>query len=302
MFRLDFPALEYRHVVFPDADAGDGAPINFTPMLPCVIRPVPAGGGLTPEEVRSHEWLFGKIGLGLGHYRPETLKRRLIACKRALRVTSVLEVCDIVERHPLLLQRAINTLLIGVSSFFRDSAVFDGIRDQVLPALLQGSNAPRIWSAGCSDGSELYSIAMLLAEKDALRNCHLLGTDCRVDAIERARAGCFASEGIAGVPEELKSRYFSYDRCTWRARSDLRAALHWRFANVLGPGEEGLWDMILCRNLAIYLQSQTAGQLWARLERCLRPGGFLVLGKAERPTGRPSLRAIAPCIFQREES
>ena len=112
-----------------------------------------------------------------------------------------------------------NALVIGVSSFFRDPTVFVCIRDEVLPDLLRESPAPRIWSVGCSEGAELYSMAMLLAERGALENSDLLGTDCRADAIHRAAMGSFMPDSILAVPEAMRSRYFVSDGRVWRARS-----------------------------------------------------------------------------------
>jgi chemotaxis methyl-accepting protein methylase len=299
---LGSSVIDYRHVVFPDADAGYGVPVNFSPTQPIQVQIPPINRSLSPDESECVQWLFGKVGLRLEDYRPETVKRRLPACTRALRVGSMREVRSVVTRHPDLLQTAISALVIGVSSFFRDPAVFACIRDEILPQMLGESPAPRIWSAGCSEGAELYSIAMLLAERGALQNSDLLGTDCRSDAIHRAKAGSFAPDGILAIPEETRSRYFACDGRAWRANSSLRTAIQWRCASVLEAKEPGGWDLILCRNMAIYMQPRAASRLWAQLQQCLRPGGVLVLGKAERPHGAPELKPIAPCIYRRDRS
>jgi chemotaxis methyl-accepting protein methylase len=219
-----------------------------------------------------------------------------------VRVGTIREVCAAAGRHPEILKAAISALVIGVSSFFRDAPVFETLEHSILPQLLATASSPRIWSAGCSEGPELYSVAMLLAEQGALQRCELLGTDCRSDAITRARAGTYTAEGIKGVSETLLTRYFLPDGRVWRASPLLRTAIQWRSGNVLDTPEPGLWDLIFCRNMAIYLHAPAAGRLWAQLEQSLRPGGVLVLGKAERPYGATTLRPIAPCIFRRDRS
>jgi chemotaxis methyl-accepting protein methylase len=219
-----------------------------------------------------------------------------------MRVKTIQDVCDAIRRRPESLKIAISALLIGVSSFFRDGSVFAAIDQTVIPQLLTDTLKPRIWSVGCSDGAELYSIAMLLADRGALQRCELLGTDCRSDAIGRAREGAYSQEGIKDIPRQALGRYLQFDGRAWTVDQGIRNAVTWQTQNVLDMENAGKWDLILCRNMAIYLHSPTAGRLWAMLERSLRPGGRLVLGKAERPHGAKSLRPIAPCIYQRDWS
>jgi chemotaxis methyl-accepting protein methylase len=86
----------------------------------------------------------------------------------------------------------------------------------------------------------------------------------------------------------------------FEVRESLRSAVQWRTSDVTQVHEPGAWDLILCRNMAMYLRSCAAAQLWRAMEASLRPGGFLVLGKAERPAGAKRLSAIAPCIYRRD--
>jgi chemotaxis methyl-accepting protein methylase len=266
-----------------------------------LTRPVaPLWPNLSDEEESALRWLFEQADLHLDHYRGETLKRRIPACLRALRVESVSKVRHVVQRNPTLLKLALSALIIGITSFFRDPAVFAALSDRVLPELLSRGCGPHVWSAGCSDGSELYSVALLMAEKKALHRCCLLGTDCRADAVARAREGRYEPSAINGVPAELLWRYFRCDGGGWRLQGWLRTCIQWRTVDVLSVREPGDWDMILCRNLAIYLHPPAAARLWAHLEENLRPGGYLVLGKAERPTGAKRLQPVGPCLYRRE--
>jgi chemotaxis protein methyltransferase CheR len=301
MGRLSLRPVAYRHVVFPDW-AGSGPVVNFAPQHADVItRPVtPFRPNLSDEEASVLRWLFEQAELQLDHYRGETLKRRIPAFLRALRAESVSQVRHLVQRNPPLLKLALSSLIIGITSFFRDPAVFTALSDRVLPELLSRGSGPRIWSAGCSDGSELYSVALLMAEKQALHRCCLLGTDCRADAVARAREGRYETSAIKGVPAELLWRYFGNDGGGWRLQGGLRTCIQWRTADVLSVREPGAWDMILCRNLAIYLHPPAAARLWAHLEENLRPGGYLVLGKAERPSGTKWLQPVGLCLYRRE--
>jgi chemotaxis methyl-accepting protein methylase len=100
----------------------------------------------------------------------------------------------------------------------------------------------------------------------------------------------------------LLARYFSFDQSSYVARDALRRAARWRWANVLAAPEPGPWDLVLCRNLAIYLQPDAVARLWAGLAAVVRPGGLLVSGKAERPVGQADLEPEGPCIYRRVEA
>lgn len=302
MASLAITPMAYRHVVFPDAPEGNGHAINFTPNPNELSRAASAEQELTSDEHACIRWIFEQAGLELLDYRFETLKRRIPSCLRALRVDSVAQVCKVIERQPDLLRIAVSTLVIGVTSFFRDPQVFSALEQFGLAEVLSRSCQPRIWSVGCSDGTELYSVAMLLAERGAIQRCAMLGTDCRLDAIARARAGCYDAVALKAVPGAFLRRYFKADNGRWQIHPFLRASAHWRYGDAIHTTEPGAWDLILCRNMAIYLQPSAAGRLWARLGKGLRPGGILVTGKAERPYGAVGLRSVAHCIYQRDRS
>lgn len=297
MSRLLSRPITDRHVVFPDSRTEWQPVVNYAPTA--LAAPV--------ENLSSHEqdgarWLLEQVGLNLDDYRAETIKRRMAACLRLLRIESPTGIQAALRRHPHLLKPAISTLIIGVTGFFRDAQVFAALAQSVLPELLSRSSGPRIWSIGCSDGAELYSLGMLLAERGGLQRSTLLGIDCRADAIASARAGRYDPPSLRGVPQPLLASYFSFDGAAWQIHPDLRTVTQWRGGNALTYCEPGTWDMILCRNMAIYLQPAAATRLWGELERCLRPDGFLVLGKAERPLGAKWLSPIAPCIYRRNRS
>ena len=190
-------------------------------------------------------------------------------------------------------------MLIGVTWFFRDVPVFDMLRELVLPSLVEGRKSLHAWSVGCSDGAELYSLAMLLAEMDLLESSYLLGTDCRAEAIRRGRLGRFDAAAVRWVPPALLERYFEREFSAWQVIPRLRAALRWGTADVLKTPEPGVWDVILCRNTAMYLRIEAMTSLWEQFEMLLRPGGILVLGKAERPVGTKRFSFLAPCIYRR---
>ena len=300
MARLSATPIEYRHVVFPGDPADSGCAVDLGIRPADRLTPAP-NNELSEDEYACAAWLFKKAGLQLSDYRPETIKRRLPAAMRAVRMNSLEQVCAAVLRQPDLLHPVLDALVIGVTSFFRDPPVFDDIDQEVLPTLLKAATSLHICSVGCSDGSELYSIAMLLARRDGLRQSLFWGIDVRSEAIGRAREGRFDLAAVKGIPNEVLETCFRIEPSSCRAIPEVRARMYWAVRNIVdGKEQMPLYDVILCRNLAIYLQPTVTERLWTQLARALRPGGFLILGKSERPTSSLGLTAVAPCIYRRD--
>ncbi len=143
-------------------------------------------------------------------------------------------------------------------------------------------------------------MAMVLAEAGPLDRCQVLGTDCRGAAVARAREGVYDANAVRSAPAAMLEKYFERRGGDWQVSERLRAAVQWRTADVLRIQEPGPWDVILCRNMAMYFHPEASAGLWRQLEQALRPGGVPVLGKAERPHGALGLSMVGPYMYRRD--
>lgn len=261
------------------------------PVRASTSAPVPPPGALP-------SWLLTRAGLDPAAYRGAPLDRRVNACLRALRADVDASARAHIEADPSLQHVALSALLIGVSTFFRDAAVFDAIASGVVASLRERPGPIRVLSVGCSNGAELYSVAMLLADAQLLERAWLLGTDCRADAVARAREGVFRPEDVIDLPPALRARHFDAVRGGWRIAAPLRRRTTWEAADATRTLPAGPWDLVLCRNLVIYLQSDAAARLFRGIAASLAPGGHLVIGKAERPPAGLPLVPAGRCIYR----
>jgi chemotaxis methyl-accepting protein methylase len=205
----------------------------------------------------------------------------------------------LIETRPELLNEALDTFLLGVSEFFRDPAVFDVLKKLVLPELLKRNERLRIVSFGVSDGHELYSLAILLAEADALERSELTGVDIRPEAIERARLGRYSARDVAGVSSTLLEKYFESAASCWTVNTRLRDKVKWRCGSVLQLDDMLPYDIIFFRNLALYLTPARVACAWSLLSGQLKPNGVLVCGKADKPPATLPLIRVVPCIYRK---
>ncbi|HLO41129.1 MAG TPA: CheR family methyltransferase [Phycisphaerales bacterium] len=232
------------------------------------------------------------------------MERRRAACLRAghAETFAELEQKSIHDRSTS--ERTLSALLIGVTRFFRDQHVFSDLATR-LPSLHARRRRLNILCVACSDGQEPYSIAMLLADLGLLASSRILGIDRREDAIRAAHAGRYPLECASDIAADRLEAYTDLHAASdsIRIRPELRSVCTFVVADAFHlplPAHER-FDLILCRNLAIYLQPEASMQLWESLVQRLEPGGLLVVGKAERPSPCTPLVRTGPCIYQRGE-
>jgi len=194
------------------------------------------------------------------------------------------------------LARAVTeAMTIRDTSFFRDGAAFDALRDRVLPSLLR-ARLPRrhlrIWCAAAATGQEPYSLAMILHSLPQFAgwDIEILASDSSAEAIARAREGLYTpAEVQRGLPVGLLAQYFREESGAWRIADFLRERVQFRVFNLLDRfAALGSFDLILCRNVLIYFDPPTKVEILARLSDSLEADGYLVLGAAETVLGSSS--------------
>jgi chemotaxis protein methyltransferase CheR len=195
-------------------------------------------------------------------------------------------------------RKIIDAITTNETSFFRDISPFDLLRHKLIPELIDrraraGAARIRIWSAACSTGQELYSIAIMLKELlgDTDRyGIRLFGTDISNDAVARASRGLFSPVEISrGLSEAQRAKYFAQVGGGWQIRDEIRGMASYQKLNLMADFSAlGRFDVIFCRNVAIYFSDKDRITLFGRMERALEQGGCLVIGAME------SLNGICP--------
>jgi chemotaxis protein methyltransferase CheR len=192
-------------------------------------------------------------------------------------------------------RKLIHLVTITETCFLRDPAQFRLLREHVIPSVLDdrrrdGSQAVRIWSAGCSSGEEPYSVALLLRDM-GVHLTHpdwtfdIVGTDLNTERLEAARRGVYGTRAVRNVEGAWLQRFFEPDGDRFRLKNEIRRAVQFREGNLAsdrGSGAPpGRADIILCKNVAIYFRSEVTRRLVERLYDALTEGGYLLLGHSE---------------------
>ena len=207
-------------------------------------------------------------------------------------------------------RQMISALTTNVSHFFREAHHFDVLADRVLPtvqARLRDGGRFRIWSAGCSNGQEAFSILMHLLDKDpslASKDFRVLGTDIDQKVVAFANRATYPARMIEGVPDRLRDRFMSpvnlHGQQAYTMNDALRQLVAFKELNLLASWPmRHRFDAIFCRNVVIYFDMPTQDALWPRFRNALTPEGLLFLGHSER-VSKPEamgLKVSGPTIY-----
>jgi chemotaxis protein methyltransferase CheR len=253
---------------------------------------------LLPEEHQPlARYIYSICAVSLDQSKAYLMEGRLSSLAEDAGCSSFNRLIEKAKSEPgrVLERRIIDAITTNETLFFRDTTPFDLLRHKIVPELIDrrartGSSRIRIWSAACSTGQEIYSIAILLKELlgDTDRyGVRLVGTDISDQAVARASRGMYnAAEIVRGLSESLRDKYFKRTPDGWQIRDEIRGMASFKHQNLMSDlSALGKFDVIFCRNVAIYFSEPDKISLFRRIERALEPGGCLVIGAMESLNG-----------------
>jgi two-component system CheB/CheR fusion protein len=256
------------------------------PPRPATVRPSEAENTLKKIFIL----LRAQTGHDFSQYKPSTIDRRIERRMAVHQIETIDKYVKYLQQTPEEVNALFRDLLIGVTSFFRDTDAFQALEEQVIPKLFSSKPADgiiRVWSTGCATGEEAYSIAILLAEhQEALKRrfkVQVFATDIDNQAIATARSGIYPASISADISPERLARFFSAEphEGVYRIHKGIRDMLVFSEQNVIKDPPFSKLDLISCRNLMIYMGGILQKKLIPLFHYALNPGGFLYLGTSE---------------------
>jgi len=234
--------------------------------------------------------LRSQTGQDFSLYKKSSMYRRIERRMNVLNIEKIAYYVRYLQENPAEARILFKEMLIGVTSFFRDSAVWEKIRDKIFPELfkdLPDRYTLRAWIPGCSTGEEAYSLAIVF--KEALGkmkhpknlSLQIFATDIDGDVIEQARKGTFHENIAQDVSASRLHKYFTRSADSYRVNTSVRETIVFAAQNVVNDPPFTNLDILVCRNLLIYMESELQSKLFALFHYSLNPGGILLLGSAE---------------------
>jgi len=232
-----------------------------------------------------------RTGHHFDHYKPSVVARRVKRRMYLHGIATVNEYLKILASGDQEAAQLASDLLIGVTSFFRDRLAWKALHLEVTRKLVAEDSATpiRAWTAACATGEEAYSVAMMLRHEldvaGSKREIQVFATDVNDRALERAREGAYPASISADLPPDYLRSYFtsSEDGLSAIVNKEIRQAVIFAKQDLLTDPPFSRLDLIICRNLLIYLEAEAQERCVSLFHYALRPGGYLFLGNAESP-------------------
>ena len=239
------------------------------------------------------------LGFNTLQYKDSYLERRFNARLRMLHLDNYHAYWEILKKDQEEQEKLLQELTINVTEFFRDNSVYEVFQNDVFPQIFkQKSGKIRIWSAGCSDGKEAYSIAMIalkqLGEHQAANRVEIIATDIDRDCLNKGINGVYESRpGIAqtdiekqlmfiGTPE----RFFDINGDIYTVKPTVKKLVSFQYHDLISGPKKKNFDIIFCRNVVIYFKRELQEKLYMDYYNALNPGGFFIMGKTETLSGK----------------
>jgi two-component system CheB/CheR fusion protein len=234
--------------------------------------------------------LRAKTGQDFSLYKKNTIYRRIERRMSIHQIDRINSYVRYLQENPQEVELLFKELLIGVTSFFRDPLSWEQLREKTIPMIVEERSAGgvlRAWSTGCSTGEEAYSLAMVF--KEAMEKVkqtenitlQIFATDLDRDAIDKARQGVYPANIAADVSPERLKRFFVKEDSHYRVGKEIREMVTFATQNIIMDPPFTKLDILICRNLLIYLTPELQKKLMPLFHYSLTPGGVLFLGSAE---------------------
>ena len=248
---------------------------------------------LKEDKNKTFQLLLDKIkevrGLDFRHYHQDLLKRRVAIRLRANNIGTYWEYLMLLMSNPEEYEKLFEVLCINVSEFFRDPEVWKSITSIFEKLIRQkkqdADNSIRIWSAGCANGEEPYSIAIILKQllqSEATNFCvEIFATDVDKKSLKAAEKAEYTREYLKNVNKNLLRRYFYFDGKTYRLNDEIRNMVNFQNQDLTSQDLIKDTDVVFCRNVFIYFDRDLQEQLLMKFYNALKPNGYLIMGKAE---------------------
>jgi two-component system CheB/CheR fusion protein len=249
-----------------------------------------------PDFARLLDHIRETRGFDFGGYKRTTLLRRVAKRMTQVGVNDHAAYLEYLEANPDEFSGLFNTILINVTSYFRDAAAWEYLQQEIVPRIIASKERHepiRVWCAGVASGEEAYSVAMLLCEtlgaSEYRQRTKIYATDVDDDALSRARQGRAEAKDLEEVPAALREKYFEAEGAYYVLRGDLRRSIIFGRHDLLQDAPISRIDLLISRNTLMYFESEAQTRILARLHYALTEKGYLFLGKAEMLLRRSEL-------------
>lgn len=256
----------------------------------------------------NYEWFKSEIlkltKIDLNFYKEKQMRRRIDTLVTKNGCKSYEDYVALIKKDKVLFEQFVNFLTINVSEFYRNPDQWKLMDQTVIPKILENNKRQiKIWSAACSTGDEPYSLAMAFSKHVPLSNIKILATDIDKQVIQHAQVGLYNAKSIAGVPDDMKKKYFTQVGISYQIADEIKKCVEFKEHNLLKDIYPKDFDLILCRNVVIYFTDEAKDMIYEKFYESLKKKGVLFIGSTEQISNYKEIgfERLSSFYFQKPE-
>ncbi|MEG0254331.1 CheR family methyltransferase [Vagococcus sp.] len=228
-----------------------------------------------------NKWAVTHLAMELDAYKEKQLQRRILNMMSNHPVNDLTGYMRLMEKDQQIKGELKNYLTINVTEFFRNPELFDALNDQVTKTLQPKFGSLKCWSAACSNGSEPYSLAMMLTDKKIKTTNRILATDIDKKVLTKAKQGLYLTSELKNVSTNHLNSYFDQNEEGYLVTDDIKRKVRFKEHDLLQHSFESEFHLIICRNVTIYFKPDARDRLYQKFYDALVPGGIFFTGATE---------------------
>jgi chemotaxis protein methyltransferase CheR len=227
------------------------------------------------------KWVLKEYNIDLSAYKPNQLHRRILSLMSRVGVNSVEEYIDLLKSSAAQKQKFLDFITINVTEFYRNPEIFEDLKAHLKNELLKNNKSLKIWSAACSVGAEPYSIAMMLDELNPHGRHKIIATDIDSTILNKAKEGIYSAAEIKNVSETNLNKYFTKSGDKYIINNNIKNMVTYKKHDLILENYERDFDLVVCRNVVIYFNSDVKDKIYQKFSDSIKPGGLLFVGATE---------------------
>lgn len=227
--------------------------------------------------------VFDLTKIDLNAYKEKQMKRRIDTLISKNKIVGYENYISLLKTDTAKFEEFVNYLTINVSEFYRNVDQWELLDKDVFPELIKRyGKSLKIWSAACSTGDEPYSLVMALSKHLPINQIKIYATDLDKQVIEKAKLGLYGEKSVAGVPADLKKKFFTKIGPSYQISDEVKSRVEFREHNLLKDTYPTDFHLIVCRNVLIYFTEEAKDEVFRKFQKSLKPGGYLFIGSTEQ--------------------
>lgn len=227
------------------------------------------------------KWACRDLKIDLTAYKEEQLERRLKGLLARKKIKDYAELKKVLSTDLTERKEFLEFITINVTEFFRNPELFMEFKDVIRKDLTKMGRGLKIWSAACSNGSEPYTIAMILKDISPSNSHDILATDIDPAILAKAKSGEYTELEVKNVNENYLKKCFTKEGNKYCIKSDIKSIVRFKQHDLISDMYESNLDVIVCRNVVIYFKNETKDKIFKRFSSSLKSGGLLFIGATE---------------------